>query len=196
MDEHRPTLIAGGSIFDDLSATLVVPVNCLGIVRFDDAREFKRRYPSWFADYARRCQFGLVRVGEPFAWTPRDSSGPTIVNFPTKFHWRQRPAIDAIARGMKFLVFDAREMGIRKLAMPALGCGIRQLHWADIGPLMYQALMRLELRGIRTTLHVPSYVSESQRSHEYLASATRESGELFIPRPRLHAAQVAQNPAV
>ena len=45
------------------------------------ALQFKKRFPDMFAEYARRCRDGEVRLGEPYLWAPLVP--PWVLNFPT-----------------------------------------------------------------------------------------------------------------
>jgi hypothetical protein len=75
-----------GDLFASQAQTLVNTVNCVGVMGKGVALEFKKRWPAMFEDYRRRCDAKQVRLGEPCLY--RDASGTSIVNFPTKDHWR------------------------------------------------------------------------------------------------------------
>ena len=75
-----------GDLFASQTQTLVNTVNCVGIMGKGVAEQFKKRFPSMFEDYQSRCAAKAVHLGQPFLY--RDLSGVSIVNFPTKDHWR------------------------------------------------------------------------------------------------------------
>ena len=52
-----------------------------------------------------------------------------IANFPTKRHWRGKSRMEDIEFGLKPLVGEIAERGIRSVALPLLGSGLRGLDW-------------------------------------------------------------------
>src|SRR6266496_2655766 len=75
-----------GDLFASRAQTLVNTVNCVGVMGKGVALEFKKRFPDVFDDYAGRCERKEVRLGEPYLY--RSADGTSVVNFPTKNHWR------------------------------------------------------------------------------------------------------------
>ena len=132
-----------GNLFDSETQTLVNAVNCAGVMGKGIALAFKRRYPAMFADYAARCKDGRVRMGEPYLY--RGSAPPYILNFPTKNHWRSAARLEDIVAGLAYLEEHYRAWGITSLAIPALGCGAGQLAWDVVGPVLQEALGRLDI---------------------------------------------------
>jgi O-acetyl-ADP-ribose deacetylase (regulator of RNase III) len=57
-----------------------------------------------------------------------------IVNFPTKRHWRSKSRIEDIESGLHALADEIQRLGIRSIAVPALGCGNGGLDWQDVRP--------------------------------------------------------------
>ncbi|GAB4297643.1 MAG: hypothetical protein Fur0034_07840 [Desulfuromonadia bacterium] len=127
-----------GDLFASQAQTLVNTVNCVGVMGKGVALEFKKRWPAMFENYQRRCGLKQVRLGEPYLY--RDTAGASIINFPTKDHWRSPSRIADIASGLDYLMAHAKDWGIRSLAMPPLGCGNGGLEWSEVGPLIYRKL--------------------------------------------------------
>ncbi|MBK8650229.1 MAG: macro domain-containing protein [Elusimicrobia bacterium] len=75
-----------GDILKSEAHTLVNTVNCEGVMGKGIALEFKKKFPDMFKDYAARCSRGEVRLGEPYIY--KQLTGPNVINFPTKDHWR------------------------------------------------------------------------------------------------------------
>lgn len=96
-------ILTGGDLFESGCSTLVNAVNCHGVMGAGIALEFKRRYPAMFVDYRHRCRRGEVRLGRPYLWRPEDGVGPSVLNFPTKDHWRDPSHLEAIADGLIWL---------------------------------------------------------------------------------------------
>jgi len=61
-----------------------------------------------------------------------------IVNFPTKRHWRGASRIDDIRSGLVDLIDQVKERSITSIAVPALGCGLGSLDWAEVKPLIVE----------------------------------------------------------
>ena len=107
------------------------------------ALEFKRRFPDNFAAYAAACKRREVQPGRMFIFERTDRSPSYIVNFPTKRHWRDASRIDDVATGLAALRADVLRLSVQTLALPALGCGLGGLAWADVRPLIEQAFADL-----------------------------------------------------
>jgi len=157
-----------GDLFASQAAALVNTVNCVGVMGKGVAQEFKRRYPAMFEDYAERCRRKLVRLGEPYLY--RDRSGISIINFPTKGHWRSPARLADIERGLDYFVRHSTEWGITSVAFPPLGCGNGGLSWEEVGPLMYGKLRHLDI-GVE--VYAPYGTPKSQLSEDFLSAPSQ-----------------------
>lgn len=92
--------IRSGDLLRAPADALVNPVNCVGVCGKGLALEFKRAYPANFRAYAEQCRRHELVVGRIFTFGHR----PTIVNFPTKRHWRQPSRRADIELGLVALV--------------------------------------------------------------------------------------------
>jgi O-acetyl-ADP-ribose deacetylase (regulator of RNase III)/uncharacterized protein YwgA len=154
-----------GDMFASDMQTIVNTVNCVGIMGKGIAQIFKKQYPDMFEDYADRCSRGEVRLGEPYHY--KDLTGVSIVNFPTKGHWRAATRLDDVEAGLDYFVKHFRAWGITSVAFPPLGCGNGGLEWATVGPLMYSKLKGL---GIPVELYAPFGTPTVQLKEEFLAA--------------------------
>lgn len=157
-----------GDLFESKAQTLVNTVNCVGVMGKGVALEFKKRFPSMFEDYLRRCERGEVKLGAPYLY--KDLSGTRVVNFPTKDHWRSPSRLQDIERGLDFLAQHVKEWGITSLAMPPLGCGNGGLEWTDVGPLIYRKLHELP---IDVEVYAPYGTPKPQLSLEFLRAPSQ-----------------------
>lgn len=132
-----------GNIFDSTAKTVVNTVNCVGVMGKGIAEEFKRRFPEMFREYVRLCDLGEVRPGQPYLYT--DIYGTSIINFPTKNHWKSPSKLSYISDGLNWFVQNYEQLGITSIAFPPLGCGNGGLKWEIVGPLMYQTLSSLPI---------------------------------------------------
>jgi len=154
-----------GDMFASDMQTIVNTVNCVGIMGKGIAQIFKKEYPAMFEDYAERCERGSVRLGEPYHY--KDLAGVSIVNFPTKGHWRAATRLEDVETGLDYFVKHFRAWGITSVAFPPLGCGNGGLEWATVGPLMYSKLKGL---GIPVELYAPYGTPANQLKEEFLGA--------------------------
>lgn len=152
-----------GDLFQSNATTIVNTVNCVGVMGKGIAAEFKKRFPQMFADYAARCGAQRVKLGEPYLY--QDMLDVSVINFPTKDHWRSPSRLNDVVRGLDYLLAHADEWGIMSLALPPLGCGNGGLEWALVGPIMYQKLGKL---GIPVEIYAPYGTPQSQLTGEFL----------------------------
>lgn len=152
-----------GDIFESNANTIVNTVNCVGVMGKGIAAEFKKRFPQMCADYEARCSVGMVKLGEPYLYT--DVLGTSIINFPTKGHWRASSKLDDVVNGLDYLVAHIKSWGIESLALPPLGCGNGGLEWSLVGPIMFQKLSVLD---IPLEIYAPYGTLQSQLTPEFL----------------------------
>jgi len=153
-----------GNLFESKTKTLVNTVNCVGVMGKGVAQEFKKRYSDLFVDYARRCAAKLVKPGIPYLYS--DLLGTSILNFPTKDHWRSPSRIEDIISGLDVFVSHYSEWSIESIAFPPLGCGNGGLEWAVVGPIMYQ---KMSLLDIDVEIYAPYGTPRQQLTTEFLS---------------------------
>lgn len=152
-----------GDIFESEMKTLVNTVNCVGVMGKGIAQVIKKRYPMMFADYAHRCKNNQVQLGKPYYYS--DLSGISIVNFPTKEHWRTATRLSDIETGLDYFVEHIHAWNVESVAFPPLGCGNGGLEWAKVGPLMYSKLKDLD---ITIELYAPFGTPAKQLKEDFL----------------------------
>lgn len=133
---------AGNLLEADVEA-LVNTVNTQGVMGKGIALQFKRAFPENFTAYEREAKAGRIEVGRVFVHQEAALRPKFIINFPTKQHWRNPSRLEWIATGLDSLVAEVKRLGIRSLAIPPLGCGNGGLEWADVWPLIQQAVARM-----------------------------------------------------
>ena len=138
-----------GDILRADAEALVNTVNCVGIMGRGVALQFKNDFPANFKACQAACAREEVKPGTMFVFETGTLGNPKfIINFPTKRHWRGKSRIEDIDSGLKALVEEVRNRGIRSIAIPPLGSGLGGLNWAEVRPRIEAAL-----RGVKD-LHV------------------------------------------
>lgn len=144
-----------GNLLNAPAEALVNTVNTEGVMGKGIALQFKQAYPQMFRAYEQACKAGEVRLGKVHVYDVGGLvGGPRwIINFPTKGHWRARSRTSDIESGLQSLVDTIKQLNIRSVAVPPLGCGHGGLDWADVCPLIESALGRLP--DVRVLLFSP-----------------------------------------
>ena len=123
-----------GDFFEYEADIRINTVNCVGVMGAGVALEFKNRYPEMFRSYARACQNKEIAPGKPHLWEDYSLfSHCTIVNLPTKLHWRDPSEYEYIEADLIWL----REFLMYRdevVTLPALGCGHGGLDWSIVKP--------------------------------------------------------------
>ena len=161
-----------GDIFESKATTLVNTVNCVGVMGKGIALEFKNRYPMMFKEYTSLCEQGLVRPGVPYYYS--DLYGTSVLNFPTKDHWRSPSKLSYIVSGLKWFRDNYEDCGITSIAFQPLGCGNGGLAWELVGPIMYTMLKDLP---IEIEIYAPFGTKQEQLTVAFL-----ENNVIHSPR--------------
>ncbi|WAL65979.1 macro domain-containing protein [Amycolatopsis cynarae] len=146
--------MTSGDLLESKADALVNAVNTVGVMGKGIALQFKRAFPENFREYAVACEQGQVRLGEMFVHaTAADDNPRYVINFPTKNHWRSKSRLADIQAGLEDLRRVVRELGLRSVAVPPLGCGNGGLDWDVVGPLVERELGGLA--GVEVFVYVP-----------------------------------------
>lgn len=134
---------------------IVNTVNCVGVMGKGIALQFKKKWPANFKAYAAACKAGEIRLGKMFIFDLGALATPRyIINFPTKDHWRNASNLKDIETGLQDLVQQIKNLDIRSIAMPPLGCGNGGLNWADVRPVIKQHFA--DIKDVTLRLFEPS----------------------------------------
>ncbi|MDM3856707.1 MAG: macro domain-containing protein [Aphanizomenon gracile PMC649.10] len=100
---------------------------------------------------------------------PYENGETWFLLFPTKQHWKNNADIQGIEEGLKWIRDNYKQQGIKSLAMPALGCGLGNLQWQDVGPLMCKFLKELD---IQVCIYLPTdgKIADEFLTKEFLLS--------------------------
>ncbi len=150
-----------GDILQSNAQAIVNTINCVGVMGKGIAAEFKAKFPAMYKDYKSRCDAKQVRLGEPYLFI---ESGVSIINFPTKNHWRSPSNLDDIISGLDYLIEHLSQWNINSIAIPPLGCGNGGLEWTVVGPIIYQKFSKLP---VSVEIYAPYGVSQNQLTQEF-----------------------------
>lgn len=174
-----------GDMFFSKHQTLTISVNCVGVMGKGLASTAKYRFPDVYVKYQDLCKSRVLKMGVPFIHKRESSIFNELADdsfglenpeqqtwfllFPTKDHWKNKANIQGIEQGLIWLRNNYKKQGVESLAMPALGCGLGQLEWQDVGPLMCKYLTDMD---IVTSIYLPAdkKVSDEYLSKEFLLS--------------------------
>jgi O-acetyl-ADP-ribose deacetylase (regulator of RNase III) len=143
-----------GNLLRADAEALVNAVNTEGVMGKGIALQFKRAFPDNFEAYATAARKGDIQPGKMFVHaTARPTNPRFIINFPTKRQWRSRSRMEDIEAGLTSLVAEIQRLGVRSVAIPALGCGLGGLRWGDVRPRIEAALA--ELPDVKVLVFAP-----------------------------------------
>ncbi len=170
--------LVSGDMFLSKMQTLTVSVNCVGVMGKGLASRAKYQFPDVYVFYQDLCRKRTLQMGKPSIYkrefsldyllfdepsTLSDANLDTwFLLFPTKNHWRKNADLCGIEKGLQWLQDKFAEEGITSLAMPALGCGLGNLRWREVGPMICKYMYNL---GIPVWVYLPA---ERRVSDEFL----------------------------
>lgn len=149
-----------GSILDGDSEAIVDPVNCIGVSGAGLALAIKKRYPTEEREFIEWCHRGQAEVGKVLPVEVAGSAGAArlIYYFPTKVHWRNGSDIQYVRMGLEALAEDVNRRSLSSISVPALGCGLGGLRYADVRPLIER------FAGLVSATRVVAYPDTSRRN--------------------------------
>ncbi len=130
-----------GDLFECGADGLVNAVNCEGIMGKGIAYQFKIRFPENNKSYIKACKSGELKIGKIHFFT---ENGITVINFPTKDKWRQPSKMEYVEEGMNNLVELLPRLGVKKIAIPSLGCGNGGLLWENVKKVIEEKISGLK----------------------------------------------------
>lgn len=101
----------------------------------------KNRFPDMFNKYKELCDKHLITIGKLWLYHS-NISNQSILNFPTKQHWKHDSQYEFIELGMKKFLDTYQEKQIQSIAFPLLGCGNGKLNKDDVINIMLKYLSK------------------------------------------------------
>ena len=147
--------IAEGNLLRADAEALVNTVNCIGYMGKGIALQFKQGFPENFKAYEKVCKAYELHPGRMFVFPTGLLQNPKyIINFPSKRHWKGNAKIEDIKAGLTALTREVRQLGIRSVAVPPLGCGLGGLDWNEVRPMIEAAFA--DLPDVHVLLFTPA----------------------------------------
>lgn len=141
--------LVGDNIFHSRDEYIVNPVNTVGVMGKGLALAFKEKFPKNFKKYKEACLNGELKVGNLFIFSEKEK---TVVNFPTKEHYKDRSKLEYIEYGLIALKYEIKRREIKSISIPKLGCGLGGLRWTDVQELIKKHLGQIE--GLEVNLYI------------------------------------------
>jgi O-acetyl-ADP-ribose deacetylase (regulator of RNase III) len=155
-----------GDMFFSRMHTLTVSVNLQGIMGKGLASRAKYQFPDVYVYYQDACRSRRITATKPSIYKREASLDLELADppletpnaakwfllFATKRRWQENSRLDDIQGGLQWFREHFESEGVQSLALPALGCGLGGLDWADVGPLMCKYLHGI---GIDVAIYLP-----------------------------------------
>ncbi len=176
------SLIQGDMFFSRMQ-TLTISVNTVGVMGKGLASRAKFRFQDMYVKYQELCTNGKLKMGKPYLYKREKSAESMLVDdsagfvpydsqtwlllFPTKTYWRENSDFKGIEEGLKWLVSEYTNLGIKSLAVPSLGCGLGGLKWSFVGPMLCSYLQQLDIM-VEIYLPLEQTIPDEQLSEDFL----------------------------
>lgn len=148
-------IIKHGNLLNDEVEAIVNTVNCVGVMGKGIALQFKQAYPEMFIEYQKACHREEVQPGKMHIFETKSLFNPKfIINFPTKRHWKNKSRMEDIESGLLDLINVVKELKLKSIAIPPLGCGNGGLKWSDVRPKIESAFEQLS--NVEVHLYEPA----------------------------------------
>lgn len=145
-----------GNLLESKAEAIINTVNTVGVMGKGIALQFKQAFTKdYFNDYKKACKNKELQIGKVHIYNRNTFENPHfIINFPTKKHWKGKSKIEDIEAGLKDLVKILKELKIKSVAMPPLGCGNGGLDWSDVKFSIERIFA--EIPEVELFLYIPS----------------------------------------
>jgi O-acetyl-ADP-ribose deacetylase (regulator of RNase III) len=171
--------IAKGNLLNADAEALVNTVNCIGYMGKGIALQFKQAFPENFKAYEKVCKVHELHPGRMLVFPTGLLQNPRyIINFPTKRHWKGNAKIEDIQVGLVALIEEVKELGIRSIAVPPLGCGLGGLNWDEVAPMIKAAFA--ELPDVRVLLFAPTGAPDAKTMPVHTAKPKMTIGRAMV----------------
>lgn len=153
------------------------------------ALAFKNKYPRMFNDYVLACKNKEVAPGKPHVWIESDLlTTCTIINFPTKIHWKNPSEYEYIEKGLVWLRDYLVEHKEATVTLPALGCGHGGLNWDKVKEMIINFLGGLDAKIL---VFNPTSSVSNKKNEEWLEQLAKHNVITIFPNDELYPREIA-----
>lgn len=92
--------------------------------RFDMKQRLQSKYPDYINEWHRR------------KWLFNCILEDRVFNLVTKERYFHKPTYDSLRGALSLMRLIAAQMGITKIAMPVIGCGLDRLQWGKVSEII------------------------------------------------------------
>lgn len=150
-----------GNILHDQADAIINTVNTVGVMGKGLALQFKKAFPDNFKVYKKACDDKEIVTGVVLTVELNSINPPFyIINFPTKAHWKGKSKLEYIKQGLSSLKSEVKQLGLKSVALPALGSGLGGLDWGDVDSLLQSSLS--ELPDVEWRVYPPQNAPSAQ----------------------------------
>lgn len=135
-----PTTYHRGDIWDCDADAIVIPVNCVGVMGAGLARQCRERFRAVEEQYREDCRNGFIERGKVREYMTGRSWPKKLYLAATKVHWKYPSKIEWVRDCLQSLAWESHRQGDISVAVPMLGCGLGQLKWEQVQPLVEKIL--------------------------------------------------------
>lgn len=89
------------------------------------AKQFRNRYPKM----AEHCLSKNPKIGDAVMY---EHGGKIIFNLVTKKYYHNKPTYTSLEKTLVDMKKQMNQMGLQKIAMPLIGCGLDRLNWQKV----------------------------------------------------------------
>lgn len=148
----------GNDLFNAPEAYKVVTINCVGAMGRGIALACRKRYPTLYQDYRKRCHENEIRIGNVYVYPDEK-----CILLPTKTHWRLKSQVSYVTAGITALA-DCVENLDTSVAIPPLGMANGWLRPWERQEIFLWLYDKLETRRQHYTLYLPDALYQEARS--------------------------------
>jgi O-acetyl-ADP-ribose deacetylase (regulator of RNase III) len=183
-----------GNFFDYDADIRVNTVNCVGVMGAGVALMYKKKFPTMFKEYYKACKENKVKPGAPHIWMDINLvSSLTIINFPTKIHWKNPSEYEYIEKGLIWLRKFLLDKNNSTVTLPALGCGHGGLDWEKVKSMIEEYLGDINARIL---VFEPSSSNKIYKSEAYEEELIRQDIHKLLPNDKFYPSKLVGRSAI
>ena len=130
------------NVFDSKAECIVNTINCVGLMGKGLALEFATRYPELEKVYIEQCEKHQIHTGVLYYY---EINGQKIINFPTKFHYKNPSQMEWIEEGLDYFVNNYKKWDFKSIAFPLLGARNGGLDAQEVIKVMQDKLSSVDI---------------------------------------------------